>query len=259
MTILPTVDQVQASSNVIFYSRELAFTNNAAGQTEGVAKAESDLTFEEVTKTIQTIAHFLKVSRQSLDDSTFLASYIDRRMGHGVLNKTEFQIVNGDGTGKNFSGWLATGNSTVVSPLLTTDIFGLTNKLKYAVIESDYMADFFYFNPTDWSTMETTRRGTGDAAFVGASGAISDVNNCLNPILWGLPVVVSNNIPQGTIICKSRDASAYADRQDVTVEMFEQDGTNVQTNLITVRGENRGAELNFVPAAIVTGLISGIT
>ncbi|GAG02504.1 unnamed protein product, partial [marine sediment metagenome] len=78
-------------------------------------------------------------------------------------------------------------------------------------------------------------------------------------LLWGLPVIMSNNVPAGTLICKSVDADMFADRQSTVIEMFEQDDTNVQSNLVTVRGEARGAALNFVPAAIRTGLISGIT
>lgn len=259
LSVFPTIQTGSASSNIVYYSRELLWTNNAAGQTEGSAKAESVLTFEEVNTPIQTIAHFLKASKQALDDSDFLASYIDRRMRHGVQNKTENQIINGDGTGTNFSGWLATGNSTATSPTGTGDIFGLANKMKYEVIAADYMPDFFYMNPADWATMEVTRRGTGDAAFVAASGAISYVNNGMTPLLWGLPVVVSNNIPAGTIICKSRDADMYADRQSTVIEMFEQDDTNVQSNLVTIRGELRGAALNFRPTAIRTGAIASIT
>ena len=34
--------------------------------------------------------------------------------------------------------------------------------------------------------------------------------------------------------------------------MFEQDGDNVTTNLVTIRAEARVAELVFTPAAIVT-------
>lgn len=259
LSILPTVASGTTGSNVVFFSRELSFTNAAAGTAEGSSKPESTLTFEEVSETVKTVAHFLKASKQALDDSSFLASYIDRRMSHGVNQKIESQVVNGDGTGQNLSGWLASGNSTVTSPLLTTDIYGLANKMKSEVIAADYMPDFFYMNPVDWSTLETTRRGSGDAAFVAASGAVTYVNNGLTPLLWGLPVVTSNTVPSGTIICKSLDADMFLDRQSTVIEMFEQDGDNVTTNLVTIRGEARVVELNFVPAAIRTGLISGIT
>lgn len=259
LTVMPTIMQGGVSSNSVEYSRELAWTNAAAGTAEGAQKPESTLTFEEVSTPVRTIPHIIKVSKQALDDSTFLASYIERRMSHGVNKAIESQVIAGDGTGQNLSGWLATGNSTVVSPLLTTDFFGLASKLKYAIISADYTPDYFYANPTDWAAAETERRATGDKAFVAANSAVSYVNNGLTPLLWGLPVVLSNSVPVGTLICKSFDADMYASRDTVMVEMFEQDGDNVQKNLVTVRAEARGAQLVFTPAAIVTGDITGIT
>lgn len=254
LTVMPTVSMGSTSSNIIYYSKELLFTNNAAKTAEGVTKPESVLTFEEASKAVVTIPHFIKVSKQALADSTFLASYIDRRLRHGVNNKVE-QYVISDAA----DGWLAAANSTVVSPLLTVDVFGLASKMKYAVIAADYEPSFFYMNPADWGTAETERRASGDNAFVAASGAVSYVNNGLTPLLWGLPVVLSNNVPAGTMICKSMDADMFADRESTVVEMFEQDGDNVQKNLVTIRAEARGAELVFTPAAILTGDIAGIT
>jgi len=259
LTVMPTVVQGQTSSNIVYYSRELSWTNNAAGTAENTTKPESDLTFEEVNVPVRTIPHFIKVSKQALDDSTFLSSYIDRRMAHGVNNAVENQVITGDGTGQNYSGWLAAGNFQEITATGTIDIYGLANVQKYAIIAADYQPDYFYMNPADWSTAELIRRAAGDAAFVAASGAVTYVNNGLTPLLWGLPVILSNNVPAGSIICKSVDADMHLNRQQTTVEMFEQDGDNVTTNLITIRAEMRGAEAVMVPAAINRGLIANIT
>jgi len=254
LTVMPTVMQGATSSNIIYYSRELLWTNNAAITAEGVTKPESVLTFEEVSTSVKTIPHFLKVSKQALADSTFLASYIDRRLRHGVNNAVENYVIS-DAT----DGWLAAANSTVTSPLLTVDVYGLASKMKYEVIGADYEPSYFYMNPADWGAAETARRASGDNAFVAASGAVTYVNNGLTPLLWGLPVVLSNNVPVGTLICKSMDADMYANRESTVVEMFEQDGDNVTANLVTIRAEARGAELVFTPLAIRTGDITAIT
>lgn len=254
LTVMPTVQQGMASSNVLYYSRELLYTNATAATSEGALKPESTLTFEEITKTAVTLATIIKVSKQALADSTFLQSYIDRRLRHGINQTVENYVIN-----NATDGWLAVGNNTVVSPLLTTDIYGLAAKLKYAIIGADYPADYFYMNPADWQAAETQRRSTSDGAFIAASGAVAYVNNGLTPLLWGLPVVMSNSVPVGTMICKSMDADMYFNRESVMVEMFEQDGDNVQRNLITVRAETRGVEAVMTPAAIVTGDITAIT
>jgi len=254
LTVMPTVMQGSASSNIIYYSKELAYTNAAAATDEGASKPESTLTFEEVNVAVKTITTYLRVSKQALSDSTFLSSYIERRLRHGVNTAVENYVIN-DTT----DGWLATGNNTTTSPLLTVDVYGLANKMKMEVIAAEYEPSYFYMNPKDWGDAETTRRAAGDNAFIAASGAVSYVNNGLTALLWGLPVVLSNNVPEGTIICKSYEADMYANRESTIVEMFEQDGDNVTKNLVTVRAETRGAELVFTPAAIRTGDISGIT
>ena len=254
LTVMPTVMQGSASSNIIYYSKELLWTNAAAETAEGAAKPESTLTFEEVNVAVKTIPTYLRVSKQALSDSTFLASYIERRLRHGVNVAVENYVIN-DTT----DGWLAVGNNTVTSPLLAVDVYGLANRMKMEVISADSEPTYFYMNPADWGVAETTRRAAGDNAFVAASGAVSYVNNGLTPLLWGLPVVLSNNIPAGTMVCKSSEADMYANRESTVVEMFEQDSDNVTKNLVTVRAETRGAELVFTPAAIRTGDITAIT
>ena len=146
---------------------------------------------------------------------TFLASYIDSRMAHGVNNAIETQMINGDGTGQNLSGWLATGNSTAVVVGANVNFFDYANSLKYAVIAADYTADLYYVNPADWSAAEKLKDGDGRYL---AEGAVTYINNNLQPMLWGLPVVMSNNVPVGTLVCKSRDADMLVDRQSTIVE-----------------------------------------
>lgn len=259
LNILPSLMQGTADSNIIYFPRETAFTNNADGQgAEGTTKAESAVTIAEVNEPIITIAHFLPVSKQALEDSTWLQSYLDTRMSHGVMNKLDAHIVSGLSASNQISGWVD-GNSTATNPAGTGNIFGLANKMKTEIESADYVPDYFYMNPIDFAAMETIQRGTGDAAYVAASGAINYVNNGMTLLLWGVPVIKSNNIPQGTIYCKSRMADQFVSRSDVALEMFEQDSDNVQKNLVTVRAEMRGALLTFAPTAIRSGLISGIT
>jgi HK97 family phage major capsid protein len=179
-------------------------------------------------------------------------------MVHGINNKVEQQVIAGLAASGQLSGW-ADSNSTATVPTGTGNVFGLANKMKYEIISADYEPAYFYFNPVDFAAMETIQRGAGDAAYVAASGAINYVNNGMTMLLWGLPVVVSNNVPAGTIYCKAREADMYAQRQGTVIEMFEQDSDNVQKNLVTVRAETRGALLTFAPTAIRSGVIASIT
>lgn len=260
LTVAPTIDAAPTASNIVYYSRETVWTNNAAEQAgEGADKAESDLIIVEDNKAVQTIAHTLKASKQALDDSQYLMGFIDRRMRHGVNNRLETQIMMGNGVGQNLSGWDASGNHTVTTGVGAGNSIGLVNRMKTEILSADYEPDYVYMNPIDWAVIETTQRGAGDAAYVAASGAVTYVNGGLTPLLWGLPVVVSNNVPSGTIFVKSFLADLYRDREQAIVEFFEQDEDNVQKNLVTVRAELRGAHCVIAPAAIRKATVASIT
>lgn len=253
LRIKDIMPQGNATGNLVHYTRELLFTNNAAETAEAATKPESVLTFEGVDAPVRTIPHFIKVSKQVLDDAPMLASYIDTRLSYGVELRCETQIVNGDETGSNLGGILKSGNHTTLTAETGANDFDFANSIKYKVAESDYNADIYLINPQDWGRMERLKVGSGDARYVGADGAIGYLQNGLVPTLWGLPVIASNSVPAGKIICMSIMSSMFWNRQDPTVEIFEQDGDNVQKNLLTVRGEMRGAFTVFRPAAIVAG------
>lgn len=242
-----------ATGNTVHYTRELTFTNNAAETAEAAQKPETVLTFEGVDTPVRTIAHFLKVSKQVLDDAPALQSYIDRRLRYGVEIRMEQQIINGNGTSPNLSGMLDTGNFTSLTAASGDTDFDFANKAKYKVIESDYMADYYLINPADWGVMERIK--TTDGEYIGSTSAIGYLQNGLVPTLWGLPVIASNSVPQGTLIAAARDASMFWQRQGTTVEIFDQNEDDVEKNLLTVRAEARGAFTVFRPAAIVAGTL----
>lgn len=255
LNLLDFVPQGMTSSNSVEYTRELSWTNDAAETAEGGAKPESDLTFELVNAPVRTIAHWIKVSKQVLDDAPALASYVDRRLRHGVQVRLQNQIVAGNGTSPNLSGILDSGNYTAVTAATGDNALDFANRLKYAVIGADYAPSFFLVNPTDWGAMERLKKGTSDDSYIGAEGAIGYLQNGLVPLLWGLPVVMSNSITSGQMICAASDAMMLWNRQGVAVEMFEQDDTNVQKNLVTIRAEMRAAFSVFRAAAVRAGSI----
>ncbi len=257
LNLLDFVNTGNTASNQIEYTRELLFTNDAEEQNEGLTKQESDLTFELVTDPVRTIAHFIKASKQILDDAPMLASYIDRRMSHGVLSRLQRQILNGNGVSPRISGLSVSGRHTAFTPTSGDTRFDSLNRAKYAVLAADYVPNFIFMNPTDFGTMERTKAGalgTAQGAYAGADGAaMSYINNGIIPMIWGLPVILSNEVASGKFFLGDSNAFQLFVREGVTVEMFEQDDTNVQKNLLTIRAEMRAALAVYTPAAIRYG------
>lgn len=245
--ILP---QGTTNSNAVEYVRELAFTNDAAETNEGVTKPESDITFELVTTPVKTIAHWLKASKQVLDDAPALQSYIDTRLRYGVEYRIDAQILNGNGTNPNISGLTDSGNYTAFTAVTGENALDSINRAIYAVYAADYAPTAIVMNPADWGAIERLKvnAGTDDRYIVGNPTGI------LGPMLWGLPVIVSNAMTQGNFMVAAFDIAAQVwNRSGVVVEMFEQDEDNVQKNLLTIRAEARLAVAVYRPASIQYG------
>jgi HK97 family phage major capsid protein len=253
LSLLDFIPTGTTNSNLVEYTKDDVFTNDAAETREAADKPESDQTFALVSVPVRTIAHFLKISKQVMDDAPAVATYIDQRLRHGVLNRLQTQIVNGNGTSPNIAGILASGNSTTVTAATGDTGLDFANKLKYAVIAAEYTPNVYFINPADWGKIERLKKD--DASYIASDGVVSYVNNGLTPTLWGLPVVASNAVPSGTLICASSDAMMMWQRAGVVVEAYEQDDDNVQKNLVTIRAEMRGAFSVFRATAIQKGTI----
>ena len=52
---------------------------------------------------MQTLAHWIPVSRQVLDDAVALQDYINMRLMYGLKLVEENQLLNGNGIGQNLS------------------------------------------------------------------------------------------------------------------------------------------------------------
>lgn len=234
------------SSNLVEYTRELAFTNSAAETAEGATKPEAALTFELVSAPVKTIAHWLKLSKQVMDDAPALASYVDTRLRYGVDLRIDQQLLNGNGTGQNIGGLAKAGNHTAFTPSSGDNAIDSINRAIYAVAAADYNATAIILNPADWGAIERTK--TNDDAYVfGAPQKLA-------PTLWGLPVIATNTMTAGKFMVGAFDMAAQVwNRQGTVVEMSEADDTNFQKNLVTVRAEARLALAIYRPASIQYG------
>jgi HK97 family phage major capsid protein len=234
------------NSNLVEYTRELAFTNNAAETAEAATKPESALTFELAEAPVKTVAHWLKLSKQVMDDAPALASYVDTRLRYGVELRIDQQLLNGNGTGQNIAGMTKSGNFTAFTPVSGDNAIDSINKAIYAVQLADFAPTAIVLNPADWGAIERTKSTTGEYEFM--------PNQALGAVLWGLPVVVTNTMTQGKFMVGAMDIAYQVwNRQGVTVEMSEADDTNFQKNLVTVRAEARMALAIYRPASVQYG------
>lgn len=256
LTLEALLASLPTSANAIDFVKENVFTNAAAEAAEGAQKAESSITTTLVTMPISTVAHWLKISKQLASDNAALAAYINTRMVYGVNLRVENQIVAGDGTAPNLSGFTKSGNFTAhgytsasltaagLSPINRFDLIG---KMIGDCQAGDFPADAVVVNPTDWWTMRLAKDSQGRYI-------LGDPGMTITPVLFGVPVVASNAVTADNVIVASLAQSAtFYNREGVVVEMSDSDSDNFTKNLITLRAERRCALAVERPAAVRYG------
>lgn len=253
LTIESLYRHVPTSSNAIEFTKEASFTNNAAEAAEGAAKAESAITFSLVNMPVSTVAHWIKISRQLAADNAALAAYVDLRMRYGVNRKVETQLVSGDGTAPNISGFLDSGNFTAHGYLsgdlgATLAKLVLIRKIIGDLEAAGYNPDAIVLNPADWAQVEI------DIFTANTNLVAFRYDEMGRPVLFGRRVVASVGMTADNLAVGAfGDHGTIYDRENVVVEMSDSDSDNFTKNLITLRAERRLALASEVPAAVRAG------
>lgn len=248
LTVRDVLPSAFTSSPLVIGTREVAgWTNSAAETAQAAAKPESVLNFEQYNVPITTIAHFVKVSNQLLQDAPAVTSYIDVRLRYGLDARIDAQLLNGNGTAPNIAGLMKAGNYTAFTPTAGANLAESVNKAKYQLWAAGYQADTVIVNPADWGAMETAKASGSGEYLWGAPGLALGMNP------FGVRVVIAANMAAGKFLVGGfQRATTLWQRQGDTVEMgyVNDDFTK---NLVTIRAETRmGLEIN-TPAALLGG------
>ncbi len=239
------------SSNMIEYTRELSFTNRAAETKEGGTRPESDLTFELASAPVVTISHWLKISKQIAADAPALQSYIENRLRYGVELRVDNQLIGGDGLGQNLKGLNHADNSDVFAPTTGDTAIDSASKAKYQIAQADYAATAMFLNPATWGTIERTKDDDSGRYTIG------NPLGQIVPVLWNVPVVITNAITAGKILIGAFDVAAQVwEREGVTIEMSGSNDTDFVKGLVTLMGEERLALTGYRPASVLYGSLT---
>lgn len=253
LTIRDALPVGRTSSNLVEFTKENVYTNNAGPQydspaTENVTKPESGITFTLATAAVVTLAHFIPVSRQVLDDSPQLESYVNSRLIYGLKLEEEDQLLNGNGASGNIGGLLKSGNFTAYNRAVTGDT--KLDTLRRAITQaqlSEFMADTIVLNPADWEEIELLK--ATDNQYVWSNPVAM-----AGPQIWGKRVIPTNSIASGTFLVGAMAMGAQVwDRMDAAVQISYEDGDNFKKNMATLLAEERLTLTVYRPSAFVSG------
>lgn len=250
LNLLDLISFTPVTNEYVPLFRESAYDIMADLVEEGADKPESNLKFGVTDLKTGTIAHWIKVSIQLINDMPALAAYIEGRLAYGVRLKLEAKIVTGDTvkTGaRSFVGLLEDGEHASITVQKEDTAIDVISRAKYKASAGGVLSEYILLNPEDWGSVERIKGADGHYIF-GAPGA------AVQPVLWGLPVILSAAIPVGKYWVGNitLGLAAYT-REDVSVELSTEDGNNFTKNLCTIRAEMRAASGVAIPDACVAG------
>lgn len=249
MTVRDLLTPGQMDGSTLEYVKETGFTNNAAPVSETVKKPESTMKFDLVTTSAKVIAHYVKASRQILDDASMLASYIDGRLRYGLAYKEEGQLLNGDGTGQNLNGIIPQA-SAFVAPFDPAGTETGIDSIRLAALQAslaEYPASGVVMHPSDWARIELLKDTTGRYIIGNPQGNIA-------PTLWGLPVVATQAITVDKFLVGAfRLGAQVFDRWQARVEVSTENEDDFVKNLVTILAEERLALAVYRPEAFIYG------
>lgn len=254
LTVRDLLAPGDTESNAVAYLRELLFTNNAAPVAENTTKPYSEITFEEVLSGVKTVAHLMKIAKQTLDDLPQLRSIINGRLLNGLKRVEDTHLLFGSGVGNNLHG-IYTQATAFANPSTKTTPSNSLDVMRLAMLQvtlAELSATGHVMHDIDWTDIELIK----DANTKGY--LFSNPFGTLEARLWGLPVAQTNQAGMlGNFLTGSfADAAQIFDREDANVVVSTENADDFEKNMVSIRAEERLALAVYRPQAFVKGSLT---
>jgi len=243
-------------AQTVRFPKESAYTDNAAATAQGSALGQSDFDVTATSVNMEKIGTFMKVTDELLSDTAGLSSYLAARVPNKVLSVEDTEILNGDGSSPNLDGLFTDGAAFVTSGGAFDDAVESANEYDVIVAAlnqlalSNYQADTILLNPTDLHKIVLLKSTANEYLR-------QQIYTGLQPTIMGIPVTINTAVTAGKFLTMdSRAATQYWIRENLGIEFSREDGTNFQSNFVTVRAQLRAGLTNYAPNAIVQGTFS---
>jgi HK97 family phage major capsid protein len=240
--------QIPVTQNLVEWPNEDSFTSGAGYQVnEADVKGESTAAFSLKQTPIVTIAHWLAVSKQVVDDSVAFENYINQRLIYKLAFFIEHELLYGVGGAGKVLGVVPQATAASGSPLNLID--GTANAIAQ-LANADVEASAIVCNSADWWGARAQKASTSGVYVAG------DPLSAQTPVLWGLSVVPTPSMTQGQFLVG--DFTGYCalfDRQAASLEVSREHSDFWVRNLLAVLCEERLALAVFYPGAFVVGTV----
>ena len=178
-------------------------------------KPEGGLTFDAKTATVRTIAVWAPATTRILSDAPSLRQYIDGYLTHELGCELEDQVIAGDGTGQNFEGVLTNPNVQTAGPpgALDSMIDVIREAITLVQVNGRTDPTGIVLHPADAEVLDLLKVNDEANHYVG------DVFGPGQRSLFGVRLVITDAVPQGTAIVGDWSKAVLFDRQSTTISV----------------------------------------
>jgi HK97 family phage major capsid protein len=239
------------SSPSVEWVRVTSYTRAAAPTAAGTAKPEAALVTDLTSSTAKTIAVWIPVTEQQLQDAQIVINEVDTHLRWDVRKKLEEECLYGPNTGEHFNGLF--NDSGVLALTRTKSGDTLIDKVRRAVTDvrvSGFQPNGVALHPYDWEEIVLSKGSDNRYVWV----VVTDENGSR---LWGLRVSECLGAEETALASAPERNILVGDFQRGTT-LYMRDEINVQIgwqaddfikNKRTIRAELRGVLATRRPLA----------
>jgi HK97 family phage major capsid protein len=244
------IPQAQTDQAAVVYMEETTFINNAAPTAEAGPYPESALKYTERSEAIRKIASFLPVTDEQLEDVPGIQAIINNRLTLMLALAEENQLLNGNGTAPNLTGFL--NKSGVQSQAKGTDttLDAVYKAMNLVRVNAFAEPTAVIMHPGDFEEIRLTK--TTDGIYIWGSPSEAGPAR-----IWGVPLVLTTAISAGTALLG--DFQLYAGiwrKRGATIKVSDSHSDFFVNGKQAIRIDERMTLTIYRPAAFckVTGI-----
>lgn len=249
--LLDLIPREGLDEHTFAYLRQTVRDNNADVVADNALKPTSVFTFEEIEDRARVIAHLSEpFPIRYATDHTSMVQVLETQMQAGVFEALENQILNGDGTGENFTGIL---NTTGISQVaFATDAVTTLRKARTAQEVKGEKVTAVAMHPTDIEALDLLREDGATGGFLLDTDAYERI---FGKGVFGVPSVA---IPVGQAIAGDWSTVRLRIREAASTLAATQAGDLFDRNQMKLRSEGRyGFQIYRPQALAVIDLVAG--
>jgi HK97 family phage major capsid protein len=255
LSLLDLIPTGTTDSNVVEYVQVTTKPEAAAETAEGEPKPRATLGTKDEEAPVRTIAGYVKVKKQALEDVAALSSLIGTLLPYDVRRRLENQILSGTGENGTIKGLLKTTGIGAPAKVETDNPADAILRAITTIVLADGEANFVALNPVTWQNLLLMRSGTGGEAnstglyLYGSPGALPA------PTIWGLAMTRNRVIPKATPLVGDANGAQILVRSGLNVLISDSDGDDFTRNRATVLAEMRAAFAVWRPGSFAKATV----